>query len=348
MTKKRIISILCLLIISFGLIFGAISNAQDIQYYNNQLTYISNEKVYSKNKNATKNIISDLRYENKKSEAIFWTQLEESIISSAALETHIKTPIIAVCGSLNTVDPSLDIETITENECVLGAETASSLFGSTNVNGLIVTYNEKNYLIKDVSTHLSDCFIYLPNESDVVYDRFSIRLDDVEQRYSLSNKYKSQIPLGETIDYSFFILISEMSIAFFFTAIIIFAFVTIYKSLRRIKSIQNYSILFLPILFLIAFSIWIIIDITLIHYPIEMIPTKWSDFDFYGDLILQKKSSIELVLSEKMYLIDMVFFTTFGHAFVYANIANTILLLTLIAIDVGGLKNGKDTAERNL
>ena len=216
---------------------------------------------------------------------------EESIYTPVTGREEF-APVIILCGRIDDgVSGSLLIDYEDDNRCVLGYETAAKLFGSTDVKGLEVICNGKDYIVTGVSKKTENIFVAGGGiAEDVTYTRMKVDYSNPQARNMVRQEVESRFDTGNYIENEFIYwivgIVFSVSVAFFIFSIA--------AAMSRRAGIKKRYVMLAAAVVCIALA-FIVID-----YPSDMIPSRWSDTSFWREIIKVKTDNIRaFIYAEK-------------------------------------------------
>jgi hypothetical protein len=260
---------------------------------------------------------------------VFWKQKGSGTVAAVGLNNSVETEVIAVCGRTDILymdTAVLDVKSL--RGCLISSSLAFQLFGNANVVGLSVMIEDITYEIIGVVDSKTSFFVYEPDANDtVLFNRVTIYGEDVNRAEILSVKFKGQYLGWKSVNYR--LMVSVLSIV----VLILPVGIGIYL-LWLLKNYHNESVICIEntrarryqsilwclksmfVLILLALIIRVVVEL-----PINMIPDRWSNFEFWSkwwDGI--KESGIRLFYMEKS-IPDQKYISTFMHGLGYQLIA---------------------------
>lgn len=297
MKKLRIPAIVIMVIIASVFYTLAVQECKDMKWHQNRISFVNendhdNIDVKEANYRLNMNMLKA-----KPFDMIFWTDEKMDYVESTDIGIKRKIPIIPLCGNLKIIlrGNAIDGEIKQEKECILGKQTAFLLFGGQDVIGLKVSYNKKNYIIVDVEKTIKDGFFYQPEiNSNIRFNRTTVSINNREEKIVVKNRFINTYGYKNILDFELLIFIMEISL-------LVLPWVFWWKFLKVVKKRNT-------IVCIVGVWVGIFFTIIILNFPIDFIPTKWSDFGFWGELFKSKKMSLELFLRLKLSELDLNFF----------------------------------------
>lgn len=309
--KKPVVNIimLCLMIMCFDLALGYRNYARPEKEIAN---------IYIKNSSLTATDITNMHKEEEKETDKLsftgWKQLDDESISYPYLERSATVDILKVCGNSSLIVDAPMIFLGDTESCILDEDTAYSLFGSLEVSGQKITYNERELTVIAVQNKLKDTIImHTENDSEENMDAIALELNEegartikkFNNRYAVSTNTTSTAVYSEVVESNIY-----YNIANIFTLIIPLSIIILllFNFIKVVKKSKRKPILFL--VYTIVGCTFIGMFIALMEFkpsiPYDLIPNKWSDFDYWTTLLKGYKEKYETILYMKKYNMDIV------------------------------------------
>ncbi len=215
----------------------------------------------------------------------WWTIEGTGFISCSELSSEVSCPVLYMTG-----DPDI---------CIMGFGTASRLFGDSNVTGLTVSFRGHDYVVESVSEDVRDLFAYTrDNKGEGSFDRLTLYFEDPRMKGFARSQVETLYEPDEMLDHDLICFILETFAAIIFIAI---GFM-VDKEIRR----RDLKIPVRSILICIIWGAVLGIIIWIVKIPVDFIPGRWSDFDFWKELVWSKQDSIRTFISAELSPMDMV------------------------------------------
>lgn len=181
-------AVACLVLTGALAVSGSVARNKALPEDYVKLTAASQNAAISSQK--VREIRESLEQEQKKVDFTAWREVQAQTIFAPA---EYKTAIVTVChlnGSSEYVIPyGKSLKEGDEDGCLIGAETAYRLFGSTDVEGLTVTYQNKDYRIRGVIGEPSQILIVEEQEESALFMYLSMCTYGEIQPENFLNRY---------------------------------------------------------------------------------------------------------------------------------------------------------------
>lgn len=231
-------------------------------------------------------------------QATGWNRGPRIIIKNQNLNTTSQTRIIQVYGSMAEVCP---MEILYGNfcyqedtkGCVIDEKTAYDLFRDKKVVGNTITYNSKQYIIRGVVKSKEQVVMISDYGKKTTYSNLELVFSDMEKGEQLAKNFIESYQLS-----SDYMTIVEGN---FYTRllhnIILLPAVVIWLYFLFLSGKQVWKRRTIPLQCGLFIGLFILIGIVFLnnktiqfYIPDRLIPTKWSDFDFWSNLFLEWKN----------------------------------------------------------
>lgn len=338
--KRKILTVVIGLLLLISYILGNIEMGKlgsKMDYVNllsqgdeNGMTYSLVESAHQRNQQSDE----PLQFVN-------WCQESGGKVSYKELNRMETAEIMAVYGRTDLLFSDcevMDIENMTG--CLISKGLAFRLLGGTDVVGNILEYNSREYEIIDVIENDIPVFVYELGEEDssIVLDRATMICIQNSPKQTKA-AYDKVAGMWSLVDYQ--MIFYGIKIVYFIVPWMLG--VGLLLSIRRYKNsarksvvnrinrisddnIKNYlkknrewmiweMIMFLVLFFMIMFTV------IQIRIPLDIIPDKWSNFEFWSEFYKNKQESVLLMRSMKRGVVDLGYITGFQRASIIGGIS---------------------------
>ena len=331
--KRKILTVVIGLLLLISYILGNIEMGKlgsKMDYVNlisqgdeNGMTYSLAESAHQRNQQSDE----PLQFVN-------WCQESGGRVSYKELKRMETSEIMAVYGRTDLLFSDCEVMDI-ENKtgCLISKGLAFRLLGGTDVVGNILEYNSREYEVIDVIESDIPLFVYELWEEDnsIVLDRATIICIQNSSKQTKA-AYDKVAGIWSLIDYQ--MIFYGIKIVYFIVPWILGTGLLL--SIRRYKnsarksvvnrinritddSIKNYlkknrewmsweMIMFLVLFFMILFTV------IQIRVPLDLIPDKWSNFEFWSEFYKNKQEAVLLMRSMKRGVVDLEYIIGFQRA----------------------------------
>ncbi|MBX9136494.1 MULTISPECIES: ABC transporter permease [unclassified Clostridium] len=295
---KHIIRIILIfaLIMCWGISLGYANNIE------------SKDKIinfYFENDNYTVGLLESIGESKKELSFVGWREESlQSVTNPDLNRTANDLDILLINGSSNLLVKGSMLFKDDKEGCLIDEETSFKLFGSSNCLGRTIVYNEKSLIVRGILKGTkANMMLQLPEDSNLALKGLTI--DGTGLTINKIEEFKSQFGIQEMAINGgiYYIIAKTIAIIFPILALILILIKIIISIIKSRKK----PILVVIYLFMIITSIFIVFKITniKISIPLDMIPNKWSDFDFWSKMWKQYSEKIQYVMYMKKSGIDI-------------------------------------------
>ncbi len=296
-------------------VWFTITKIQDASFIRNQYSAVS---VRLKTEGITEKSLN-IRPEADKAgessglrEITAWMRIADGEVKNKDLNRTQKIPVIIAAGNMALTVPMVLVSgnyVYREDKkgCVLDTGTAYALFGTEHAVSNTVTYEKKSYIIRGIVKTDSPVFLIQGDNDRKEYFNLELAYKEEERGEALTEEFLLQNGLAADsviIDGYFFgrlihSLITLPIWSFFFFAA--YGILNYYKRNRGKLSLKTFVLYGSLIIFLLTGCGILLYQITgnPVYIPEKLVPTKWSDFDYWP----QKYQSMKNQLRQIRYLI---------------------------------------------
>ena len=232
---------------------------------------------------------------------------------------------MAVYGRTDLIFPdceAMDIENKTG--CLISKGLAFRLFGGTDVVGNILEYNSREYEVIDIIDSDIPLFVYelWEEDSSIVLDRATVLCIQNSPKQTKA-AYDKVAGMWSLVDYQ--MIFYGIKIVYFIVPWILG--VGLLLSIRRYKKAarkpvvnrknrlldhgikyylkKNKEWLIWEMILLLILFCMILFTVIQIKVPLDMIPDKWSNFEFWSEFYKNKQEAMLLMRSMKRGVVDL-------------------------------------------
>ncbi|MDO4340721.1 MAG: ABC transporter permease [Eubacteriales bacterium] len=181
-----------------------------------------------------------------------------------------------------------------KNGCVIDGQTAADLYGSTDAVGRKLQYQEQTYEVRQVLPWKQRVFLFHPDSSDTAYTKVFVEVKEGQTKDSAASQFLMRYSLSGTViegtilENAAFVMILLLP-GIWFGMLLLYAVKERRKS--KGKGLEYWMwtgacLMWVLALFLI---IWKHVKI-----PVEWLPDKWSDLQFWPDKITEETEKLKL------------------------------------------------------
>ena len=260
----------------------------------------------------------------------------ENTVKSLSIDKNVNAEVIYINGYINMLFPDLKYaKEIDNGNCIIDMTTAVKLFGHTDVIGVKLSVDNKNYIINDVINSKQQFVIISDkNNKNLQYDQLYVNTNGESARIILNKLsvlygIKGKMICFRVIVFLPFFLLTIM--------LIVSTILLIYKTRKIRYYFKNskkrylfYGLEFSIIIFVIALTLFFLKEI----YPIDLMPTFWSAFDEWSEIIESIKSNFKL-----LFIKNMLFFEYSYVLYMLKSLFLAFVIYILLIIFKNGIYN---------
>lgn len=250
-----------------------------------------------------------------------WHEKEKQTVLNSNFNRRVESNIIFICGqsSLVAEGPILFEDDI--KGCLIDEETAYKLFGSNDVIGNTIIYDSGEFIIRGIHRAMEDTII-MKAESDskdkIQGLLIDISNDGIKNIKLISERYGvKEYGVNSTVYYN----LGKMCTSLLPLIILL---IIVWSDLKKAIEIKDRPVLFIFSIMMII--VWIIAFFCITRYkisiPVDILPNKWSDFDYWSKFFQECMDKVKYVIYMKKYMLDIY----------VISYLNKIFLCTIIAI----------------
>ena len=329
--SKHIIKIILIftLIMCWGISLGYANN---IGSENKTLNF------YFENENYNTEIIKSIKEADPELAIVGWAEEALQSANNPDLgKTASDLDVLIVKGSSNLLVKGSNLFTDDLEGCLIDSDTSYKLFGSSNCVGREIVYNDRTLIVRGIlKGSKANIMIQASEDSSQVLDGLTI--DGTDLTLNKIEEFKMMFGINEmAISGNIYYMLAKF-IALIFP-IIALALILIKVITSLFKSRNKPVLVILYILMTIA-SVFIFFKITniKISIPLDMIPNKWSDFDFWSKMGKEYKEKFEYVLYMKKYGVDIYNIENLLKSVLYSVFTIILFVINLRIIKIDDIK----------
>ena len=293
---------------------------------------------YFENENYNTEIIKSIKEADPELAIVGWAEEALQSANNPDLgKTASDLDVLTIKGSSNLLVKGSNLFTDDLEGCLIDSDTSYKLFGSSNCVGREIVYNDRTLIVRGI---LKGCkaniMIQASEDPSQVLDGLTI--DGTDLTLNKIEDFKMMFGINEmAISGNIYYMVAKF-IALMFP-IIALALILIKVITSLFKSRNKPVLVILYILMTIA-SVFIFFKITKIKIsiPLDMIPNKWSDFDFWSKMGKEYKEKFEYVLYMKKYGVDIYNIENLLKSVLYSVFTIILFVINLRIIKIDDIK----------
>lgn len=268
--------------------------------------------------------------------------MDNQAFSNPDLDKTLNCQLIYIYGSSSLIcNASGELLADDPTGCILSSGAAWELFGETNIIGGTIVYNNKTYYVRGVYENESPGIIlpagtvfekkmeesspsgedvqydYIPapgnqDTNEASFDKIIVKPQNTEESGNIRSEYiqafenrwglgsdKTDCLIYQRLSSFFMMLIPALIFIYVMFKGVSFTYHNRFKPFWIVGGILGIAVMFLA---------FFAICQTTPSIPSDMIPNRWSDFDFWGDMINTFKNSIQHILFLNKSEIELSYF----------------------------------------
>ncbi len=243
----------------------------------------------------SKNKIAFVAWMEEKNEEVFQKDLNKTTDAAVISATERIDILFPGCKPFDSMF---------QKTCAVSDALAYELFGFKNVKNQQIIYKERSYVISDIFDNSNKMFIFYDDQSDRIYNEITVLSDFTKSQKVVKDVVEERMGIRlKIIDYRFFGFIYDILFSLLFCSGVFFLIKQIKNMIPTlssgIKKEDKINTFFMIILILINCFIFVHLS----GIPVDMIPTRFSDKDFWIRLIDEQKENLRFMwMKEKSYL----------------------------------------------
>lgn len=338
LSRGKICIVICLML---GLYFfrAGIQHSQALRTAERNLSLICDEGLTAER--AEELLREDFQQDSEKAgeEAVqgeslypvFWTEIKAQRVENKELERSEQVDVIyavgnteLLCGEGNLLQPG------DTSGCLLDENTTKKLFGYGDPSGSKIVFNgreyeirgviksQKNTLMIQITKNTADDTVLLNRITTGVGDRQpEILQETIQNRYGVS---------GNRMEWGLLYGILRAALLLFPLSV---ALILILRIKEKAGKSENRKEKTFWELCLVTMILCVGICITKqIQIPSDMIPSAWSDFDFFAQLWEEKKEALRLLVETEKSATENQYFESFFRGMICAGTSLTVTVFS--------------------
>lgn len=269
-----------------------------------------------------------------------WGEMKNQKAVNPELSRTVDADVVVVKGDSSLVcEGGWNLAGDDLEGCIIDEKMAYALFGDNNAAGQILTWNKRDLVIRDVIDGDSGIIIVQEEQNrEKIFGFIALDLDTGLNAGGDVKDWMSKHDIdGERIELQTFHRWGSGIILILPLLMAVPIFVPMFKKVMSIRRTPVKFILCASGL-LIFFGIFLKISGYRIHFPEEMIPTRWSDFDFWTELYEQKSAEIGTLLKSEKSHVEMLMIGPFLQTVKYMLCSIILYLIFLRKIEINNIE----------
>ena len=293
---------------------------------------------YFENENYNVDLIKDIKKSQPELSVVGW--IEETLQTAENPDLGkiaSDLDILTIKGSSNLLVKGSNLFADDLEGCLIDNDTSYKLFGSSNCVGREIVYNDRHLIVRGIlkGSKANIMIQAIEGSSQVlnglIIDGTGLTLNKIED-------FKMKFGINEmAINGNVYYIISKFISLIFPVITLVLILIKIIASLFKSK---NKPVLVSIYILMAIASLFIFFKITniKISIPLDMIPNKWSDFDFWSKMAKEYKEKFEYVLYMKKYGVDIYNIENLLKSALYSILTVILFVINLRIIKINDIK----------
>ncbi len=277
-------------------------------------------------------------------EVTLWQRNEGSILTNEERNASVRIGLITVAGDMTKVYPDAMLYggALSENDatgCVIDRNTAYQLFNSENAVGLTINLNNENYTVCGIMQETGSNTMIIqekkqaPAEKEgMKYSCMELVFSDTDNAKYLAENFILSNGLGTPTVYIDGYRYQKLSYLLLRLPLWFSALLIILYCARKVNKLKASRVLFVSGWLGIILLSAILIKITKVqfHYSSSMLPTRWSDFDYWSNQWKLLKNSLGSTEGSILFYKDIMLKKRMG--FVLSGVMIAVIMQMVVGI----------------
>ena len=225
-----------------------------------------------------------------------WGESENILVVAPSLNRKTNASLITTAGNSGLVLPGTrTLENTDTGGCLIDEKLSVDLFGSSEICGETLLIEGRKYKILGILYgHRGIALIPAEKDTGTVIDRVSLKIPEKENQQETIRRFSGSTGIqGNLIPLYLYKAFSDALIRVTASFFLLFLLIGIFRKIK-VRS-RKYTVIFFLAAGLLsaAACIWVL-DIN-IRVTGDMLPSKWSDFDFWSESARQKAGEAALL-----------------------------------------------------
>lgn len=253
-------------------------------------------------KEEEKAILQTEQEQETPAEFILWGQQKEVSLDNTEYARNTTAPALFLSGDSDKIlsdtngqlkGNQIALKKEDTEGCLLGYKTAFELFGTEKAIGNCFFYGKRKLTVRGVFSHIQKSIVLQATAEETnCFDHISLYIPNGKSQRQYIDNFLLRNGLNGDVVGENFIIVLEKILIFLLPCLFFIVFLKKYclfiKKYNQFPILKGIFLLFLT--GVILFFFWIMGS--KIHIPIDMIPTKWSDFSFWQRYVEEQKNSL--------------------------------------------------------
>lgn len=240
-------------------------------------------------------IQGELQEDGAAAEFVLWREQENTLLRNPQTGLSSQAEALYLCGSSRLLYPG---EAVLDGEdqkgCLLGRKAAYELFGSGQAQGLTLYLGQTAYEVRGVLAEDSRRVVVRAGAGEVL-DQITARIPQGQTRQGAEQTLSAGYGIyGTPLEFDLLCLLAGAGTAMLWVCLGIGAFLILKGYENRVGIRQRWK---RRLLAGSLIGLWVFFAVRQVSVPVEYLPTKWSDFDFFANLWQEKGEALFYLFS---------------------------------------------------
>lgn len=328
---KHIIKVILIfaLVMCWGITLGYTNN---IEKKNSTINF------YFENSDINTAMIKNIEESRSDISVVGWTEKSLQSATNPDLNRNVnELKVLAIKGNSSLLFDGALLFQDDKEGCLIDTETSYKLFGSKYSIGKEITYGERKLIVRGIHNGTkSNIIVQLLDEDTDTLDGLTI--DGTDMTLNKIEEFKTQFGIKEMAIKSglYHSIAKLLSMAFPIIALVLILIkVIVYFFKAKKKPVLKAIYISMAII-----TIFIFFKVTRLNLsiPLDMIPNKWSDFDFWGRMWKENIEKIQYVMYMKKYGLDIYNIENLIMSGIYSILTIILFVINLNFIKIKDIK----------
>ena len=272
---------------------------------------------------------------------VFWTESGKQQIQSKTSQKSVSLKVVQTEGNTGLLIPGGNSLAADDREgCLIDEHSAAKLFGYGEAAGEILLYNNNRYTIRGVLKGLRSTMVIqapITEDASILLDTVtaknsSMRRDEIIQ--TLAGRYNIQ---GTPEEWNLLYGLTKGILLLLPLAAAVAVMGRIYANIGEAR--EKKEKIFWKICFYVSVAAVLLGMLGQISLPSDMVPSVWSDFDFWANLWDEKKEALSFLMDMAKRGPEIPYMNAFFKAASYGILSLTLYFLSIICYTQKGGKS---------
>lgn len=277
----------------------------------------------------------------KKVEMAGWAQKDDEEISYEGINTTTNADVVEFMGDSSLLIRGKPLSENDRNGCIIDEKTCYELFRTKHGIGKEIKINDKYYTIRGIHKG-KESTVFINADSNCGDNLDGVLVNVGKDSINYLESYSSNEGYSNSLNNNYAFYSTYSAMAYFFTMILpvimlISILFLVFKNIRNNKKKIVKQALYVLLGICI---ICIFVKVTKIKgsVPYDLIPKKWSDFDYFSELFKKLNCKYENLLYMKKYNMDTYYIGYMIKSVVFSLLSIALFVICKKAIKIDNKK----------